>query len=85
MEHDKQYIELVTQALQSLSQQAHAALKQGVSLEQFQKSVDMARFRVQMAGTDVTRGGYFDQYFVAPGATRAYREAKEGPLKDENP
>jgi len=37
-----------------------------------------------MAGSDATRAGYFDQYFVAPGATRAYREAKEGPLKDEN-
>jgi len=37
-----------------------------------------------MAGTDETRGGYFDQYFAAPGAVRAYREAKEGPLKEEN-
>jgi len=84
VEHDKQYMELVTQALESLSQQAHAAVKQGVSLEQFQKSVDMVRFRAQMAGNNADRGRNFDQYFVATGAGRAYREAKEGPLKDEN-
>ncbi len=84
VEHDKQYMLLVTQALESLSQQAHAAVQQGVTQEQFEKSVDMAKFRVQMAGTDETRGRNFDQYFVAPGSVRAYREAKEGPLKDEN-
>jgi glyoxylase-like metal-dependent hydrolase (beta-lactamase superfamily II) len=84
VEHDKQYMLLVTQALESLSQQAHVASKQGLTQEQFQKSVDMAKFRTQMAGSDTTRAGYFDQYFVAPGAVRAYREAKEGALKDEN-
>ncbi len=84
VERDKQYMLLVTRTLESLSQQAHAAVKQGVSQEQFQKSVDMAKFRVQFAGSDETRGRNFDQYFVAPGAVRAYREAKEGPLKDGN-
>jgi cyclase len=84
VEHDKQYMLLVTQALEGLSQQAHAAVKQGMSLEQFQKSVDMMKFRSQFAGTDETRGRNFDEYFVSPGAVRAYREAKDGPLKDEN-
>ena len=84
VEHDKQYMLFVTQALESLSQQAHTAVKQGMTQEQFQKSVDMAKFRVAMAGNDQTRGNNFDQYFVAPGSARAYREAKEGPLKDEN-
>ncbi len=83
VEHDKQYMLLVTRALEALSQQAHAAVKQGVSQEQFAKSVDMSKFRSQFVGTDETRGGIFDQYFVSPGAVRAYREAKEGPLKDE--
>ena len=84
VEHDKQYILLVTQALESLSQQAHAAVKQGITQEQFQKSVDMATFRTQMAGGDLARGRNFDEYFVSPRAARAYRDAKEGPLKDEN-
>ncbi len=84
VEHNKQYMSLVTGALQALSQQAHAAVKQGMSQEQFQKSVDMAKFRAQFVGTDETRGSIFDQYFVSPGAVRAYREAKDGPLEDEN-
>ncbi len=84
VEHDKQYIMLVTQALEALSQQAHAAVKQGITQEQFKKSVDMAKFRSQMTGDDPERGRNFDEYFVSTGAVRAYREAKEGPLKDEN-
>jgi hypothetical protein len=72
------------QALETLSQQAHAAVKSGVTQEQFQKSVDMANFRQQLAGSNEARGRNFDEYFVSPGAVRAYREVKEGPLKDEN-
>jgi len=75
---------LVTQALEALSQQAHTAAKQGITQEQFQKSVDMAKFPAQTAGTDGTLQRNFDQYFVPTVAVRAYREAKEGPLKDEN-
>ncbi len=84
VQHDKQYMQLVTQALESLSQQAHAAVKQGQTQEQFQKSVNLTEFREKMAGSDPSRQRVFDEYFVAPGAVRAYREAKEGPLKDEN-
>ncbi len=84
VEHDKQYMLLVTQALEALSQQSHAAVKQGLTQEQFQKSVDMAKFRSQFAGANAARGRNFDEYFVSPGAVRAYREAKDGPLNDEN-
>lgn len=84
VQHDKQYMLLVIQALESLSRQAHEAVKQGQTQEQFQKSVNLAEFRNKMAGDDPSRQRVFDQYFVGPGAVRAYREAKEGPLKDEN-
>ncbi len=84
VQHDKQYMLLVTQALESLSQQAHNAVKQGQTQEQFQKSVNLADIREKMAGSDPSRQRVFDQYFVGVGSVRAYREAKEGPLKDEN-
>lgn len=84
IQHDKQYMLLVIQALESLSQQAHEAVKQGQTQEQFQKSVNVAEFREKMAGSDPSRQRVFDQYFATPGAVRAYREAKEGPLNDEN-
>jgi hypothetical protein len=74
VEHDKQYMLLETQALESLSQQAHAAVKQDMSLGQFQKSVDMAQFRTQMAGTDATLVGYFDQVFRDPRRPTTGRE-----------
>jgi len=84
VQHGKQYMLLVTQALESLSQQAHAAVRQGQTQEQFQKSLDLTEFRRKMADDNASRQRVFDQYFVAPGSVRAYREAKEGPLKDEN-
>lgn len=84
VQHDKQYMLLVIQALESLSQQAHDAVKQGKTQEEFQKSVNLSEFRNKMAGNDPSRQRVFDQYFVAPGSMRAYHEAKEGPLKDEN-
>ena len=84
VQHDKQYMLLVIEALESLSQQAHEAVKLGKTQAEFQKSVNLTEFRDKMAGSDVSRQRVFDQYFVAPGAVRAYREAKEGPLKDEN-
>jgi hypothetical protein len=84
VEHDKSYMLLVIQALESLSQQAHAAVKAGKTQEEFVKSVDLSEYRDKMAGSDKSRIRVFDQYFLAPGSVRAYREAKEGPLKDEN-
>jgi cyclase len=84
VEHDKQYMLLVTQALESLSQQAQTAVQQSQTQEQFQKSVNLTEFREKMAGDNPSRTRVFDQYFVAPGSVRAYREAKEGPLQDEN-
>ena len=40
-------------------------MKQGLTREQFQKSVDMAKFRAQMAGDNQEDGRNFDQYFVS--------------------
>ncbi len=48
----------------------------------YNASVDMVRFRSQLAGNDETRGRNFDEYFVSPGAVRPIREAKDEPLKD---
>jgi cyclase len=84
VQHDKQCLLLVVQALESLSQQAQHAVKQGQTQEQFQKSVNLSEYRDKMAGADASRQRVFDEYFAGVGAIRAYREAKEGPLKDEN-
>lgn len=59
-------------------------MKQGKTQEEFVKSLEISKYRVKMAGGDASRIRVFDRYFVAPGAVRACREAKEGPLKDEN-
>jgi hypothetical protein len=37
----------------------------------------------RFAKGDEERGRAFDGFFLGPGFPRAYREAREGPLKDE--
>jgi len=79
----RQYMLLVTQALESLSQQAHAWVKQGQTLEQFQNQWTW-RSSAANSSAAMNLAAATDQYFVSPGATRACREAKEGWLKNEN-
>jgi len=52
--------------------------------KQYLQSIDLAEFRRQMAGDDYYQNRIFDDSVMRAGLERAYREAKEGPLKDED-
>ena len=84
VQHDKHYVELVENLLQSVRDQTQSAVKGGLSLEATFAKVDLQRFRKQLAGEDILRNRAFDMGFVKPGVERAWREAKEGSLSDEN-
>ena len=84
VQHDKRYIDQLVALFSSVRDQAKAAVAQGLTLEQFRTKADVAKFRKQFAGDDPARIRAFDDAFVTPGLARAYREAKEGPLKDED-
>jgi len=84
VERDKLYLQQVVALLETLTNQVHAGVKEGLDLEQVRSKVDFADFKEKMAGNDYFRGRAFDDRFVRPGVERAYREAKEGKLKDEN-
>ena len=81
--HDKSYLGLLAELLESLAAQAKEAAKEGLSLEDARKKLDVQRFREQFAHGDEQKGKAFDGFFLGPGFPRAYREAKEGPLHDE--
>jgi len=84
LQHDKHYVELVEKLFQSVRDQTQSAVKGGLSLEATIAKVDLQRFRKQLAGDDNLRNQTFDMGFVKPGVERAWREAKEGSLSDEN-
>ncbi|MFL5312434.1 MAG: MBL fold metallo-hydrolase [Myxococcales bacterium] len=82
--HDKAYLALVADTLESVSSQVRAAAKEGLSLDEARKKLDVERFRKQFAKGDERKARAFDGFFLGPGLPRAYREAKEGPLQDES-
>lgn len=78
------YLTLVADTLESISAQVRTAAKEGLSLEQARKKLDVERFRKEFAHGDEQKARAFDGFLLGPGVPRAFREAKEGPLRDES-
>ena len=84
VEHDKRYLELVENLLQSTLEQSQAAVQRGLSLDETRAKIDLQRFRKQLAGDHNLRNRAFEEGFLKPGVERAWREAKQGSLSDED-
>jgi len=81
---DKHYLELNIKLLEATQEQASAAAKQGLSLDETLKEIDLKDLREQFVRGDSERGYFFDGGYLPTAVGRAYREAKEGPLHDED-
>jgi cyclase len=84
VEHDKEYIKQVRSLLESTTSQVQQAVEAGLSLDDTRKKVDLESFRRQFAGDSPRWNADFQEGFVDPAVKRAYREAKEGKLNDED-
>lgn len=82
--HDQKYLDLTVQLLESTKSQVDAAVKQGLSLEETKKKINLSELRASFVLNDKGRAYVFDEGYIPVAVTRAYREAKEGPLHDEN-
>ena len=82
VQHDNAYLEQVVAMVEAVRAQAAAAVRDGLTLEEAKKKVDLAGWKKRFAGDDLFRGVAFDQFFATPCFERAYEEAK-GPLKGE--
>jgi glyoxylase-like metal-dependent hydrolase (beta-lactamase superfamily II) len=76
----KDHIALITELFQSAVDQAKAAVKTGVPLEEAKTKVDLESFRPRLAGTDPVATRNFNDFIPAL-IDRAVAEAK-GKLKD---
>ena len=83
VQHDLGYVDKLGDLLASLQEQVNASAKQGLSLEETRKKVDLGTFRAAFAGQDATQQTVFDQDFVAPAIDRAYEEAHGSISTDE--
>jgi glyoxylase-like metal-dependent hydrolase (beta-lactamase superfamily II) len=77
--HDSRYIDAVAELIQETRRQVGAAAREGLSLDDTRKRVDLDRFRQLLAGDDFWRRQAFDQFFLAPAVAQAYKEAEGEP------
>jgi cyclase len=82
--HDVQYLDLTIQLLQSTKSQVEPGVKEGLSLEDIKKRIHFPELRKAFVGSNDERGHVFDSGYVPVATTRAYREAKDGALHDED-
>jgi cyclase len=76
VQHNNDYIDLVSSFLQSFNSQVQQAVRQNLSLDDTRKKVDVASFEKQFAGDNPNRQRNFEAYFLGMAVERAYKEAK---------
>jgi glyoxylase-like metal-dependent hydrolase (beta-lactamase superfamily II) len=82
--HDREYLHLTISLLEETKRQTDEAVKQGLSLDDAQKEVDVSSLKAKFVAADNSKSSFFDRGYLRTAVERAYREAKEGPLKDED-
>jgi glyoxylase-like metal-dependent hydrolase (beta-lactamase superfamily II) len=82
--HDLAYAHTVRDLLRDLQAQVKAAVAGGRSLADTRAAVKLADAQAALCKGDPWCENGFAGVFVAPAVARAYREAKEGPLHDED-
>jgi glyoxylase-like metal-dependent hydrolase (beta-lactamase superfamily II) len=74
--HDWAYAKTVQSLLGSVLTQVRQAVRDGSSLEETRKKVDIESYRVQLCGGAERREIAFREFFTKPAVERAYEEAK---------
>ncbi len=85
VEHDATYLRLVRELLVYTREQARAAVRKGLTLEQTMKTIDFADFVRRFGGDDVVRRESFDNFYASAAVQRAWEEAKyesQGPITE---
>jgi cyclase len=77
VEHNSDYLDLVSNLLQSFLSQIEQAVQQNLTLEDTRKKVDVSQLKKQFTGDRPSRIRTFDDYFLGLAVERAYHEIKK--------
>ena len=72
---DDAYVRLTAEVMASIARQVDAAVARGETLEQTQKSVDVAELKRKFAGESKLVGFVFDYYVTGPAVRSAFASA----------
>jgi cyclase len=73
---DHEYIDTLIALIEETRRQVQAAVKEGASLDDTRKKVDLGSYRRKLAGDDYWRQRAFDEFYLQPAVGRAYKEAR---------
>jgi glyoxylase-like metal-dependent hydrolase (beta-lactamase superfamily II) len=73
---DSQYVDTLIGLVEETRAQVQAAVKEGSSLDDTRKKVDLGSYRRKLAGNDYWRQRAFDEFFFGPAVGQAYKEAR---------
>jgi cyclase len=76
-QHDKKYLQLVRESLESVTDQVHEALRRGMTLEETRKFVKFDTIRPRFTRDDANLNAEFDGNFATPIVRQVYDEATE--------
>ena len=82
VQRDKSYVASLNALLKSLNAQVQAAVKEGLSLEETQKRVNVEEFRKRFAGDDRRRNRFFKEYFLDSAIKYAWHQARGEETKE---
>ena len=76
VQHDRRYLRQVQGLLQALVAQVDRAVAAGASLEETEKAVTLADWKIRFAGDDPALQRSFELFFVQPAVARAWHQAR---------
>ena len=76
VQHDWQYVDSLVSLLQSVLAQVDDGIRQGLSLEDIRKKVNLSDYQRLLASNHQYRKKAFQEFFVEPALERAYLELK---------
>jgi glyoxylase-like metal-dependent hydrolase (beta-lactamase superfamily II) len=76
-QHDKKYLQLLRESLESVTDQVHEALRRGMTLEETRKFVKFDTIRPKFTHDDANLNAEFDGNFATPIVRQVYDEATE--------
>lgn len=82
VQRDQVYMKQLRELLQSVVTQVGSAVREGLSLEETKRKVDLEKFRLQFAGDDRRRNRAFRDYFVTSAITAAWKQARGEPTTE---
>jgi len=73
-----EYVDTLSGLLQSVVDQTIRAVRQGLTLDEAKKRINLEDYRPQLTGENLYRKRAFHDFFVEPAVERGYIEAKFG-------